>query len=69
VVDHARYVVNLATGTIGSLGGQVVVTLTAPGEISLRCFDANTVVDGVTRRDSSLTALRVHQATQVSPPD
>ena len=64
VFEAARYVVDMPTGYTNSLGGQVIVTKATAGTIELRCIDSSNVVDGVTRRDSSLTALKVHQATQ-----
>ncbi len=69
VFGAARYVVRFPTGHISSLGGQVVMKMPEAGTIELRCSDLNNVVDGVTRRDSSLTALRVHQATEFVAPD
>ena len=62
-----RYVVKTAVGEIGTLGGQAVVTRTTAGTISLRCFDTNTEATGVTRRDSSLTALKLHSNTSFAP--
>jgi hypothetical protein len=69
VTGAARYVVTVPTGSISSLGGQAIVKTATPGTIELRCIDNNLAVNGVTRRNSSLTALKVHQATQVPAPN
>jgi hypothetical protein len=66
-VDTPRYVLKTAAGDISSLGGQSLVNRTTAGTISVRCFDTNGTVNGMHRRDSSLTALKIHSNTSFAP--
>lgn len=66
-VSTPRYVAKMAPLGVGTLGGQAVVTRATAGTILVRCIDTNNEVNGVFRRDSSLTALKIHQNTSFAP--
>ena len=61
-----RFVAIMANGETGTVGGQQILTLSSPGQIKMTCL-TNVASSPVNRRNSSLTALKVHTNTNSAP--